>query len=336
MRGARPRCALLTLLAALAVAGPAGATYSIVAVDRATRQVGGTGTSCVGGDNVYVIYGSAPGRGAVHAQAFFNQAARDRAVQLLTQGRPPADIIASITATSFDLHPEVRQYAVADLEGRAAGYTGSEAQSYAGDLKGTLASFTYSAQGNILTGEAVLTQAARAFESGGCDLAERLMRALEGGAVGGGGDSRCTPNGIPSDSAFVQVDREGEPRGAYLELQVPTSGGANPVVELRSQFDAWRVDHPCNAPVAGAGGGAGTGSAGGAALGGRAGDGTPGGGSASGGRTVGLPASASSPNDAGCGCRTGPDGAAGGAAVWGVLAFGLAVRRRWNRSAHRC
>src|SRR5690606_29359459 len=109
-------------------------------------------------------------------------------------------------------------------------------------------------QGNILTGAQVLTQAAGAFELEACDLAERLMRALEAGADNDHGDSRCAEDrGIPSDSAFLQVDRPGEPAGDYLSLRVPTSGQQNPLVALREQFDQWRDAHPCVAPMPNAG-----------------------------------------------------------------------------------
>ena len=87
------------------------------------------------------------------------------------------------------------------------------------------------------------------------------MLALEAGAQNGEGDSRCTNGGIPSDSAFIEVDREGEAAGTYLRLDVTNTSPQNPLVLLRQQFDAWRATHPCPAPPtpdAGAGGDAGT------------------------------------------------------------------------------
>jgi MYXO-CTERM domain-containing protein len=272
----------------------AGATYSVVAVDTATRQVGGAGTSCmreIEGADVYIIYGSVPGRGVVHAQALVSGLSRDRAIKLLAGGTAPVDIIAAITAASFDGSASMRQYAVADLGGRVAAHTGTQTQAYAGDRQGMPATFVYSVQGNILTGKAVLTQAAAAFEGGGCDLAERLMRALEGGALGGEGDRRCTPLGIPSDSAFVQVDREGEPAGSYLALRVPSSGNDDPLVELRASFDTWRETHPCEVAL-----------------------------------SPEAPA-----EDAGCGCRTTPGRLTPLAAFWGIVVFGVALSRRSSR-----
>jgi uncharacterized Ntn-hydrolase superfamily protein len=141
-----------------------------------------------------------------------------------------------------------RQYGIVDLAGRAAGYSGGMTLAYAEDRQGTLGPITYSVQGNILTSAAVLDQAVAALPDG-CDLPDRLMRALEAGAANGEGDTRCTPDGIPADSAFLQVDREGEPAGTYLVLDVTDTAPESPVALLRAEYDAWRATHPCPAPI---------------------------------------------------------------------------------------
>ncbi len=223
-------------------------TYSIVGADTATREVGGAGTSCLTGDDVYVIYRGVPGHGVVHAQAYYSLDGRDRAAEMLGLGDAPADIVAMITDTSFDRNAAIRQYGIVDVHGNTAGYTGTGTMAYASDRQGKVGHFAYSVQGNILTSAKVLEHAANAFEGGGCDLAERLLSALEAGARGGEGDSRCTGHGIPSDSAFLQVESASTAEGAYLSLHVESSGDENPLPLLRAQLDAWRVQHPC--PVA--------------------------------------------------------------------------------------
>jgi uncharacterized Ntn-hydrolase superfamily protein len=202
---------------------------------------------------VYIIYGSAPGIGVIHAQALFSAAGRQRGTGLLVDGESPASIIEALTDPEFDEQADSRQYAVVDVTGRVAAFTGDDAQSFAADVQGQLADYTYSVQGNILTSSAVLSQAVQAFEAGGCDLAERLMRALAAGAAGGEGDSRCTGDGIPSDSAFLQVDVPDVPAGDFLSLRVPSSGSEDPLVELQALFDDWRADHPCAVQVPEAG-----------------------------------------------------------------------------------
>jgi uncharacterized Ntn-hydrolase superfamily protein len=234
-------------LAVFCSSTPAFATYSIVASDRATRQVGGAGTSCLGGSDVYIIYGAVPGVGAVHAQAQFNQAGRNRAVQLLGQMQTPAQVVDAITTLTFDANAASRQYGVVDVTGRSAGFTGGSTLVFADDVQGSTGAFTYSIQGNILTGAAVLRQAVAGFEAPACDLAARLMAALEAGGANGQGDSRCTDTGIPSDSAFLQVDLPDAELGSFLSLRVPTSGAQNPLVLLRAQFDTWRASSACSA-----------------------------------------------------------------------------------------
>lgn len=114
------RLAVVASSAVLLTAAPALATYSIVGADTATREVGGTGTSCLRGQDVYIIYGGVPGLGVIHAQATYNENGRDRGVELLQQGTAPADIMAEITSSGFDSNARVRQYGIADSTGRTA------------------------------------------------------------------------------------------------------------------------------------------------------------------------------------------------------------------------
>lgn len=220
-------------------------TYSVVAVDTSRREVGGAGTSCLDGGDVYVIYDAVPGRGVVHAQAYYSVAGRRRATALLAEELSPEEILAAVTLPSFDPSAAIRQYGVVDSLGRSAGFTGAQTTPYAADRQGSSGVFAYSVQGNILTSDLVLSRAATAFESEGCDLAARLMSSLEAGALGGEGDSRCTASGIPSDSAFLQVESPDLARGQYLSLRVETSADDSPLPLLRQQLDAWRLEHPC-------------------------------------------------------------------------------------------
>ncbi len=229
--------------------GVTRATYSIVGADTRTRETGGAGTSCLNGSDVFVIYGALPGVGTVHAQAEYSPSGRREGVRLLGEGVAPADIIAALVAPAVDPRASVRQYAVVDVTGRVAAFTGADDGVYAGDGQGQAGAFVYSVQGNLLTGRAVIDQTAAGFEAAGCDLPARLMRALEAGAENGEGDARCTDSrGIPSDSAFIEVERPDEPLGSYLALRVPSSGDENPLRLLRAAFEDWRASHPC--PVA--------------------------------------------------------------------------------------
>ena len=307
------------LAAAALLPNAALATYSIAATDSLTQEVGGAITSCVGSLDVGIVYGSLPGVGVIHAQAQLDQRgrAKTRALELLEQGIAPSEIIAEITRRDFDQAFASRQYGIVDLSGRAAGFTGEQAQAYKNDQQGEIETFTYSVQGNILTSQAVLDQSTAAFREPACDLAERLMRALEAGAENGEGDSRCTTAGIPSDSAFIQVDRpgQGEP---YLQLSIAGTRPESPLPQLREMFNAWRATHPCSMPAGPAAGSGGAGSAAPATGGMSAAAGSAGGantGAAGAGAVAGTTAAAGTTAVAGTGAAAGPTaGASMGAA----------------------
>lgn len=225
----------------------AAATYSIAATDMATGQVGGTSASCVGDLELSVIYGGVPGVAVAHAQARLNTAGRDRAVADLQAGLTPDEVIADLTRAAFDPQFQTRQYGVVDLTGRAAAFTGSQDGAWAGHQTGQLGALTWSVQGNLLTGPAVVSQAEAGFVAPGCDLADRLMHALEAGREDGQGDARCTPRGVPADAAFLRVD--GAAGGApVVFLSVRDTGNTDPVALIRAQYDAWRAEHPCPEP----------------------------------------------------------------------------------------
>lgn len=212
------------------------------------------------------------------------------------------------------------------MQGRAAGHTGANNGVYAADRQAGLGPFAYSVQGNILTGAAVLDQTETGFRAEGCDLAARLMRALEAGGANGQGDSRCTGSGIPSDSAFIEVEREGEAAGSYLRLEVTGTAPNNPLPLLRERFDAWRATHPCPPPKPASDGGTFDGGGGsGGDGGGNPGDSK---GSAEG---AGGEKGAQADGFAACGVMAG--GAGGGAAgAWPLaLALALASARRGGR-----
>ena len=335
------------MIALLLVGGRAQATYSVVATDRDTRQVGSAITSCVGTTSVAFVYGPSPGHGGINAQAAANMMGRDRGVALLGMDVAPADIIAMITAASFDRNAASRQYGVVDLMGRAAGWTGASAQIYKEDRQGMVGAYTYSVQGNILTSKAVIDGAETAFRGNGCDLADRLMHALEGGAQNGEGDRRCTTTkNIPSDSVSIEVDPEGMPAGVYLKLAISGTGTRNPILLMRTMFDDWRRTHPCGGALSdggaggsaggrdggtdtaeGSGGGSGTGAAGtggGAGTGGAAGTG----GDAGRTDTPGTGAGGAGADGGGCGCHTGSGSRSAATILVAAICLGALVRRR--------
>lgn len=237
------------LLALLLGSSSASATYSIVAANTRTGQVGAAAASCVA-DDITFIYGSSPGRGAVVAQAYFHEPGRNLAVQLIGRGVAPPAILTAITDKNFDEDMARRQYGIADLDGRSATYTGALVDKFAGGRQGRAGDFAYGIQGNFISGDPVLSGAEAGFRSLGCDFADRLMMALEAGARDQGGDARCLPN-IPATSAFLRVDRaDGTP---HVNLAATITTGESALVDLRRQYDGWRLRHPCAKRPAGCG-----------------------------------------------------------------------------------
>jgi uncharacterized Ntn-hydrolase superfamily protein len=242
-----PPALIMAGLATLLAPRVAEATYSIVAADTRTHRTGGAGTSCLSGDDVFIIHGVVPKVGTLHAQSLFNANALTEGRRELAAGVAPDQIILNVTSPSFDRDFASRQFGIASVSGKTATFTGADDGAVAFDQQGAVGTLVYAVQGNLLTSRAVIDQAAGGFESAGCDLPERLMRALEAGAAHGEGDRRCTgPRGIPSDSAFLRVaggDGDSDP---YVDLRVPTSGEADPLVDLRTALETWRNSHPCD------------------------------------------------------------------------------------------
>jgi len=98
----------------------------------------------------------------------------------------------------------------------------------------------YSIQGNILLGQQIIDSMESRFIHTSGTLADKLMAALQGANVVGA-DSRCTPEGVSSLSAFLRVAKpENDPDSLYLDLNVAeTPYGVEPIDELQVLYDEW-------------------------------------------------------------------------------------------------
>jgi uncharacterized Ntn-hydrolase superfamily protein len=206
------------------------ATYSILAYDPATGEVGGAVQSRVFSVGNGVLWGEAE-VGIVATQAIVDVSYGPKALQLLKKGIAPADIVKTIWAEDPDPGlgknpwPKAgRQFAVMDAKGNYAAFTGEKATPWAGHKSGKFCT----AQGNILAGEAVVANMVDAFEKATGHLSLRLMAALEGGQAAGG-DKR----GMQS-AAMLIVKKDG---GVWLHndvvLRLQVDENAEPLKELR-------------------------------------------------------------------------------------------------------
>ena len=162
-------------------------TFSIVAVDTMTGQVGSAGASCIQGS--IIISDMHPGLGAIHTQSYWNAINQDSASSLMEQGYSPQEIIDWLVDNDAQNDPTIRQYGAVDLieGGRSAAFTGENCS----DFKGHKIGDTYAIQGNILLGQSILDNIEEAFLTQYGTFEEKLMASLMAANVVGA-DTRCT------------------------------------------------------------------------------------------------------------------------------------------------
>jgi uncharacterized Ntn-hydrolase superfamily protein len=249
---------LLFLSLFLCVRGAAQDTFSIVAVDPATGEVGSAGASCLdnigfpGSNGAIIISDLLPGRGAIHTQSFWNATNQTNARARMQEGLAPADVIQWLRQNDVEgsFGQLKRQYGVVDFDPqgqpRSAAFTGSSCFDWKGHRTGS----NYAIQGNILLGPQILDSMEQRFLSTeGQPLHARLMYAMQGAKVVGA-DTRCAANGTSSLSAFVRVAGPADTLGVFtLDLNVPSlPAGREPIDSLQTLYDAW-VTIPTTEPA---------------------------------------------------------------------------------------
>jgi len=157
------------------------------------------------------------------------------ALALLRTGRTPEAIVKQIWEQDPDPLPDTwskqgRQFAVMNLKGAYAAFTGAKATEWAGHRSGKFAT----AQGNILAGPAVVDNMIEAFEKTTGHLSQRLVAALEGGQAGGG-DKRGQQS-----AALVIVKKN---CGVWLHndtvLRLQVDDNPEPIAELKRLVEKW-------------------------------------------------------------------------------------------------
>ena len=224
-------------------------TFSIVAVDETTGEVGSAGASCIdntgcgGCGGVIIISDLIPGRGAINAQASvcLPNINLQKGINWMGQGCSPAQVLDSLLAYDDCIFSDTtnRQYGIVDMDStgvaRSVGYTGQNALDYKNHVTGP----TYAIQGNILLGQEILDSIEARFIAAQGNLACKLMAALQGANVPGA-DTRCLIEGTSSLSAFIRVAQPGDTTGIFtLDLNVSeTPFGVEPIDSLQQLFDA--------------------------------------------------------------------------------------------------
>lgn len=226
-------------------------TFSIVAIDSVTGQIGSAGASCVGSSGTYphgaaILSDVIPGIGAIHTQASWDPTNQQNAHNWMMMGLSPQQIIDSLVAHDAAGNPTIRQYGIADYNGshpRSAAYTGINCMNYKNDT----AHLNYSIQGNILLGQQILDSMQTRYLNTQGTLADRLMAALQGAKVIGA-DTRCAVHHTSSQSSFLRVAKMTDPYDTlYLDLWMayPTNQSGifpvDPIDSLQTLYNIWKA-----------------------------------------------------------------------------------------------
>jgi uncharacterized Ntn-hydrolase superfamily protein len=230
----RPVLPLLVVLCAAAASARADSTqgtFSIVAYDSVTQELG------VAVQSKYFSVGTAvpwaeAGVGAVATQATVNMSLGKQALAMLGSGLSAEETLRALAAA--DSLWDSRQVGIVDAQGRVVNWTGKRCLDWAGGVVGP----GFACQGNILAGPAVVEGMARAYRETEGELAERLIAALTAGQAAGG-DKR----GQQSAALIVVRPSATHPefRERYVDLHVEDH--KTPIAELRRLWEIFAGFH---------------------------------------------------------------------------------------------
>jgi uncharacterized Ntn-hydrolase superfamily protein len=198
-------------------------TFSIVALDPATGELGSAVASCA------LAAGSAVPHinrhGIVHTQHHAAPAIAENILLSLARGVPPSEAIQH--ALAGDKSREQRQILCLNAGGAGAAYTGRECRARHRHIVGA----HFAAAGNTLTDEKVIDALAEAFQTNDrIPLSARLLAALLAGEAAGG-DSRG------KQSASLKTMNPNDPEHWYLYPDLRVDDHPNPLAELSRLHD---------------------------------------------------------------------------------------------------
>jgi len=210
----RGTVATMLVAIALTAAERPVTTYSIVARDAATGELGVAVQSHWFSVGSIVSWAEA-GVGAVATQSFVDPSYGALGLTLLRAGRSAPEALAGLLGA--DPGRDVRQVAIVDAAGRVAAHTGARCIAAAGHVTGD----GFSVQANLMDNPKVWPAMHGAFVKAQGDLADRLLAALDAAQAAGG-------------------DIRGKQSAALLVVRGTATG--RPWVDRR--FDLRIEDHP--------------------------------------------------------------------------------------------
>jgi len=225
-------CCLWLFVQVLAADPPTVSTFSIIALDPTTGELGIAVQSKVTAVGAIVPWAHA-GVGAVATQAAANVQFGPLGLVLLREKVTPESCIEVLLRE--DPLKEARQLGVLAANGQSAAFTGSDCLDHAGHRTGE----NYAIQGNLLAGPEVLDAMEEAFQATTGELADRLIAALQAGQTAGG-DRRG------QQSAALLVVRDGWGYGGlndrYIDLRIDDH--LTPIDELARILEVQRALFP--------------------------------------------------------------------------------------------
>ncbi|MEO5988858.1 MAG: DUF1028 domain-containing protein [Candidatus Eisenbacteria bacterium] len=217
-------CAECSARAAVPVAAPSSPlahTYSIVARDPSTGEMGVAVQSHYFSVGPVVPWAEA-GVGAVATQSLVLIDYGPNGLVLMKQGLTARQALDSLLKA--DANNDGRQVAMVDAKGNIAAYTGRNCIPDAGDVQGD----QFSCQANLMANPTIWPAMKAAFQKASGDLAERMLVALEA-AQKAGGDIRGQQSAA---IVVVKGKASGKPWNDYVvNLRVEDSD--DPLKEMR-------------------------------------------------------------------------------------------------------
>lgn len=236
----RTRLLLLLLIAALLPASAASArsvaTFSIVARDPQTGEVGVAVASRFFSVGSVVPWAQA-GAGAVATQANANVTFGPRGLELLARNATAQETLEILLRGDSGNGAGGRQVGIVAADGSSVTYTGPNANAWAGGRNGP----NYAVQGNILAGEQVVVAMEKVFLETKGTLARRMYAALAAGDAAGG-DSR----GRQSAALIVAKEGAGFNGGSDRAIDIRVDDHADPFKELRRLLDYAEMNYGWN------------------------------------------------------------------------------------------
>jgi uncharacterized Ntn-hydrolase superfamily protein len=204
-------------------------TYSILAWDAAGDQMGIATQSQAFSVGSSVSW-AAPGHGVIATQSMGEPMYGELGLAGLSAGLTAPEALQALK--SVDPHPERRQVAIVDGQGRVAAYTGDACVAAAGHCVGE----GCAALGNLVSSPRVWTSMFEAFEASSGWLPRRLLDALDA-AEAAGGDIRGQRSAA---IRVVRTKRSGRPWHDHI-VDLRVDDHSQPLFELRRLVEhTWR------------------------------------------------------------------------------------------------